>query len=145
MGSPITDSRNNIAKPRIDLNYLKESPDSSNASKRCYTWGNNSTAASYTPSLTYSYNSSGKPITITRSSTGKYSVRCEGIGGDGKAGGHVQVSAYGFDTHYCKVRYWSSFGKDFVAKRRLLFRGWCTKGCPIYHFGGRAHEIMNEE
>lgn len=114
-GKSITDSRNNITKPRIDLKYMKKSPDSSSAGKRCYAWANNSTAASYTPSLTYSYNSSGKPIKITRSSAGKYSVRCEGIGGDRKAGGHVQVTAYGFDTHNCKVRYWSSFGKDFVA------------------------------
>lgn len=113
-GKPITDPRNNITKKRIDLTYIGDSADGKDGN-RCYAWANNPTAASYTPSTTYSFNSSGKGISITRSGTGNYSVRCEGIGGDGKAGGHVQVTAYGFDTHSCKVRYWSSFGKDFVA------------------------------
>ncbi len=114
-GKPITDPRNNITKPRIDLSKLDDGPPKDKSGKRCYAWANNPTATSYTPSTTYSYNSSGKGITITRPNTGNYSVKCEGIGGDGKSGGHVQVTAYGFDTHSCKIRYWSSFGKDFVA------------------------------
>jgi subtilisin len=113
-GKPITDLRNNITKKRIDLKGIVD-PEVGEDGKRCYAWANNPTASSYTPSTTYSYNSSGQGISITRSGTGSYSVRCDGIGGDGKAGGHVQVTAYGFDTHSCKVRYWSSYGKDFVA------------------------------
>ena len=50
-----------------------------------YVWANNPTAASYTPSTTYSHNSSGSPVSITRSSAGRYAVTFAGLGGSGRS------------------------------------------------------------
>jgi len=30
-------------------------------------------------------------------------------------GGHVQVTAYGFNPNYCKVNFWATGGADFNA------------------------------
>ncbi len=110
-GKPITDTRNNITKPRINL---KQTPKTG-LGRLAYAWANNPTSANYTPSATYAYNSSGGAITIMRSGTGRYAVRFAGLGGNGTAGGHVQVTGYGNDSHDCKVRSWASGGTDFVA------------------------------
>lgn len=82
--------------------------------RMAYAWANNPTAAAYTPSLIYSYNSSGGLITITRAGIGRYSVKFAGLGGNGIAGGHVQVTAYGQGSETCKVVNWASGGADFV-------------------------------
>jgi hypothetical protein len=79
-----------------------------------YVWANNPTAISYTPSPAYAYNSSGGPITISRSATGQYTIRFAGLGGNGLSGGHVQVTAYGTGPETCKVRSWSSNSTDFI-------------------------------
>lgn len=79
-----------------------------------FVWANNPTSSSYTPSTTYAFNASGGPVTITRSSTGTYSVRFAGLGGP-RPGGNVQVTGYGSDPADCKVRWWSSGGSDFIA------------------------------
>ena len=79
-----------------------------------YVWANNPTASSYTPSTQYSFNSIGGAITITRSSVGVYQVRFSGLGGDGQAGGNVQVTAYGSGSETSKVVSWNSGGADFV-------------------------------
>lgn len=80
-----------------------------------YVWANDPAAASYTPSATYSYNSAGGAMTITRSGTGRYSVRFAGLGGGSSSGGNVQVTSYGFGSESCKVQSWGSGGSDFVA------------------------------
>ncbi len=85
-----------------------------------YAWANNPTAAAYTPSLMYSYNSSGGPITVTRAGVGRYSVKFAGLGGNGIAGGHVQVTAYGPGSETCKVQNWASAGADFVVNVRCF-------------------------
>ena len=72
------------------------------ANVAAYVWANNSTSASYTPSTSYSYNSAGGAITITRSSTGTYSVT---FGNLSINSGDVQVSAYGSSAH-CNVTSW---------------------------------------
>lgn len=92
-----------------------------------YAWANNPTAATYTPSPIYSYNSSGGPITITRAGVGRYSVKFAGLGGNGVAGGHVQVTAYGPGSETCKVENWASGGADFVVNVRC-FR---SPGAPL--------------
>lgn len=94
----------------------------------CYVWANNPTAASYSPSATYSYNANGKAAAnqITRSGVGTYTVTCKGVGGAAigggtgwGAGGHVQVTSYGSeDADYCKVSNWSTGGNDFAAAVR---------------------------
>ena len=86
-----------------------------NGIRLAYVWANNRTAASYVPSVTYSHNSAGGTVQITRSGTGRYAVRFAGLGGSGQAGGNVQVTPYGSDSNRCKVRWWSSSGSDFVA------------------------------
>jgi hypothetical protein len=56
---------------------------------------------------TYSYNTSGGPITVSRSSPGIYTVSFADLGGPG---GNVQVVAYGSDSTRCKVSGWGSSG-----------------------------------
>ena len=90
-----------------------------------YAWADNPTGASYTPNATYSFNSSGGAIGITRSGVGTYAVKFSGLGGNG-AGGNVQVTAYGADAETCKVASWAFAPTDFTANVRC-FRG----GAPV--------------
>ncbi len=83
-----------------------------------YAWANNKNAASYTPSVPYSYNSAGGPITITRSGEGAYAVKFAGLGGNGTFGGNVQVTPYGDGHEDCRIKNWSSAGADFVVNVR---------------------------
>ena len=87
---------------------------------RGFAWANNPSAASYTPSALYSFNSSGGPITITRSGAGAYAVKFAALGGHGLAGGNVQITAYGTAAEACKVASWSSGGADFVVNVRCF-------------------------
>lgn len=87
-----------------------------------YAWADNPTSASYTPSTMYSFNSSGGPISITRSGVGMYAVRFSGLGG-GSSGGNVQVTAYGPDADACKVVSWSFAPADFIANVRCFRSG----------------------
>ena len=82
--------------------------------KLAYAWANEPKNASYTPSIPYSYNSAGGPITITRSDEGAYAVKFAGLGGNGIVGGNVQVTPYGSGHEGCRVRNWSSGGPDFI-------------------------------
>jgi hypothetical protein len=68
-----------------------------------YVWANQPATASYTPSLTYQYNSTGANNTITRTAVGTYHVTFPGLTA---AGGHVQVTAYGSGPERCKVGSW---------------------------------------
>ena len=57
----------------------------------CYVWANNPTASfnvPYSPSSPYSYNFVARDAanTVTRTSTGNYTVRCKGVGGGNVAG-----------------------------------------------------------
>jgi hypothetical protein len=85
-----------------------------------FAWAHHPTAPSYTPSATYAYNSSGGPITATRTGTGQYAMTFTGLGGQGRAGGNVQVTAYGPSSDTCKVYWWSSGGSDFRANVRCF-------------------------
>ena len=53
-------------------------------------------------------------MTITRSAQGRYSVRFAGLGGNGTAGGNMQVTAYGSGSESCKVVGWASSSPDFT-------------------------------
>jgi hypothetical protein len=70
---------------------------------QAYAWGNDPTAASYTPSSTYSNNPSGGGITITRSGDGAYVVEFTDhtISGNG----NVLVTSYSTDG-YCGITSW---------------------------------------
>lgn len=80
-----------------------------------YAWAYSPTTKKYTIGGSYWYNSSGQPIVAERLSKGRYRVTFRGIGGNGRTGGHVQVTGYGPDNRSAKVRWWSSGGKDFIA------------------------------
>lgn len=84
-----------------------------------FAWANKPTAASYQPSATYAHNPAG-PITATRTGKGRYAIRFAGFGGNGKAGGNVQVTAYGGAATHCKVTSWSSSTADFIANVRCV-------------------------
>jgi hypothetical protein len=88
--------------------------------KLAYAWANQPNTGSYTPAPPYSYNSGGGPITITRSGEGAYAVTFGGLGGNGVAGGNVQVTPYGSGREHCKVLNWSSGGADFIAHVRCF-------------------------
>lgn len=85
-----------------------------------FAWANNPTSASYSPSATYGFNSANMPITASRSGTGRYAMTFRGLGGHGRAGANVQVTAYGASSNHCKVQSWSSGGVDFRANVRCF-------------------------
>ncbi len=78
-----------------------------------YAWADNNASASYTPSATYSFNSSGGTITATRSGTGVYSVRFAGLARADGQRENVQVTAYS-DPAYCNIAGWQNEGADLV-------------------------------
>jgi hypothetical protein len=68
---------------------------------------NNSSAGSYTPASSTSYNSSGGSITATRSTVGQYSLTFSGLNQALVNGGNVLVTAYEFR---CNVAAWNASG-----------------------------------
>ncbi len=85
-----------------------------------FVWASKPTASSYTPDPTYSYNSRGGAVQVFRGGTGDYKVLFSGLGGRTKAGGNVQVTAYGSGSETCKVVNWASNGDDFTIKVRCF-------------------------
>jgi hypothetical protein len=67
-----------------------------------YAYGNQPSAATYTPDPRHSSNPSGGAISITRNAKGKYTVWWAGVDAEILGGGNVQVSAMG-DNIQCKV------------------------------------------
>jgi len=86
-----------------------------------YVWANDSTSAWYTPFSTYSWNSTGGAISISRTGTGAYSVN---LAGQNLGGGTVEVTAYGGTNSYCKVGSWGGSSVNVVC-----FNG--TTGAPV--------------
>lgn len=84
------------------------------AQTSAYAWADEPTSSAYAPSALYSYSSTGQPIRVARNGMGTYAVTFEGLGGNGRAGGHVQVTAYGPGSEMCKVVNWNSGGADFI-------------------------------
>lgn len=76
-----------------------------------YVWANDATTASYTPSSTYSWNSTGGAIGVSHTGTGAYSVS---LGGQNLGGGTVEVTAYGGSNSYCKVGSWGGSSVNVV-------------------------------
>jgi hypothetical protein len=72
-----------------------------------YVWADQPTADSYTPNTSYQFNTAGGTNTITRHSTGVYSVFMPNLGG---TDGHVQVVSYGSTSKRCKVVSWFTNG-----------------------------------
>jgi hypothetical protein len=59
------------------------------------------TAGGCTISSSWSYNSAGQAVTVTRAAAGNYQVTFTGM--TSTTGGHVQVTAYGGGATFCKV------------------------------------------
>ncbi|MGW1763102.1 hypothetical protein ACWCQL_03245 [Streptomyces sp. NPDC002073] len=77
---------------------------------RAYVWANSpahTLNTPYTPSASYSHNSTGATNTVVRTGTGQYTVRMPNLG---RVGGTVHVTAYGATTHTCGVNYWTPSG-----------------------------------
>jgi len=79
------------------------------ANKSGYVWASQSGAASYSATGNYWFNSSGGGITITRTSTGSYTVRFEGLG---DSGGIAHAQAYGNTANFCTVFNWLKNGAN---------------------------------
>jgi hypothetical protein len=77
-----------------------------------YVRADQSTTASYTPASDLRFNSTGGTNTVTRASTGNYTVRMPGLGA--RVGGTVLVTAFGTDSKTCKVVGWSSSGSALL-------------------------------
>jgi hypothetical protein len=106
---------------RFSVAYVRKS--GTGATDEAYVWANDPAAASYTPNLTYQFNSSGAQNTIVRQGVGVYAVT---LPGQTAAGGTVEVTAYGLDSDYCKVSSWVQSGSDTVARVRCFD----TTGAP---------------
>jgi hypothetical protein len=94
------------ADAQFDASYIR--PTSTTADF-AYLWAQDETAASYTPSTQHQFNSTGAVNTITRSSTGTYSVRLPGVS---SAGGTAKVTAFSAAANYCKASNWAASGAD---------------------------------
>jgi uncharacterized protein (TIGR03437 family) len=106
-GSVVTVSCFNAAGAAADTAFTVLAVSNQNDKGIAFSWANNSTSASYTPSASYSYNPAGS-ILATRSATGTYQVVFNGLSG---AGGTVQVNAYGSNA-VCSSADW---GGSFMA------------------------------
>ena len=85
--------------------YLKAS---STTTAAAWAWASQLTSASYTPTPNYSRNATGGSITATRLGVGQYSMTWDGIGALGEGGGHMQVTAYGTNSHRCSIVGWNA-------------------------------------
>jgi hypothetical protein len=102
------DAAGNPADSKYTLLYQSRSGGFGSGSKGlAFLWANDPSAASYTPSSSYQYNSTGGTNTMTRSSVGHYTAILSGLD---TVGGTVQVTAYGAGAGRCKVSTW---GPDF--------------------------------
>jgi hypothetical protein len=82
-----------------------------------YVWADSESSPSYAPMSTYSHNSQGGNIMITRPQVGTYTISFAGLGGLTTAGGaHVQVTAYGPSStpRICSVNSWNHLTFDFT-------------------------------
>ena len=88
------------------------------------------TAASYTASSPYSFNSKGVLNTITRTGVGAYTARLGGVGASG-GHGHVQVTAYGDGSERCTVAQWVPMSVGFgVVHEDVSVRCFSVSGAP---------------
>jgi hypothetical protein len=74
-----------------------------------FLWADQPSTASYNPSASYSWNSTGGVNRITRSSAGVYTAYLPGLA---VSGGTFQVTAYGSSADHCKIQSWGPSGTD---------------------------------
>ncbi|MCR9246865.1 MAG: hypothetical protein NXI31_17670 [bacterium] len=99
----------------FSFSYEKEGdPDA----RQAHMWANNPTAASYTPATAYLWNGNRANPTITRASTGVYSVLLPGLANNSTHRGHVQVTPWGNSLVRANVAGWTNSGNDLVVTVR---------------------------
>ena len=84
-----------------------------------YALANRPAAASYTPSTSYQYATSGKPMTVTRQSAGRYTVRVPSVV---TAGSTVAVGASGASGAVCRVASWAPTTGHAVSDQKVTVR-----------------------
>ena len=72
---------------------------------RGYAWNDSPSADANLTHNGYTYNRSGRKVTVTYNGVGSYSVKFAGLRLNG---GNVVVSGYGSNTAWCKVGSWGS-------------------------------------
>jgi hypothetical protein len=82
-----------------------------------YAYADRPAAASYTPDLTYQYATSGKKMTVTRQSTGRYTVIVPAVV---TSGGTVAIGASGSSNAYCRVASWQATSSTPVSAQKVL-------------------------
>jgi hypothetical protein len=103
----------NPVDSRFTAKYTRGSPTL--ASSFGFAWADQPTSSSYQPSSTYQFVSVASecgqltrgPVTITRNSTGRYTVTFTGLPASSPLRSHVKVTAYGPGSESCKVRSWT--------------------------------------
>ena len=104
------DSSGNPADSRYQVVFLKPEfphPPGEEVSGLNFVWGNNASADSYTPDLTYLHNSNGLNALAERLGTGTYRTDFESLT-PLLGGGHVQISGYGGTSEYCNSGGWGT-------------------------------------
>ncbi|MFZ5442301.1 MAG: M4 family metallopeptidase [Myxococcota bacterium] len=98
----------------VDTRYdvLVRAPTNADA-RLAFAWADQPTAASYTPSSTWSRNPVGS-VRATRSGVGTYAVTFAGQANAARSGLHAQVSAYGSTAAHCVVSSAAPNGPDYV-------------------------------
>jgi len=89
-----------------------------------FVWANNPTAGSYTPDLSYQFNSSGGTNTIKHLGTGRYNVI---MPGPVVADGTVKVTAYGSSANFCQVDQWA----DVSPGQNVFVDCFSPAGAPV--------------
>lgn len=90
-----------------------------------YAWADQPFTASYTPALSYQRDTTvdrSGTITISRAGTGSYDVVMPQQNA-GLDGGHVQVTAYGYDTNRCQVVRWTNTSTGRTARINCYSNG----------------------
>lgn len=99
------DKSGNPADSRYVIRMIDDNPAAATKTEiAAYAWLDNKSAASYTPSATYSFNSGGGKILATRSAKGVYNVKFNALK---LSGGHVSVSSYEANNR-CTIANWGN-------------------------------------
>lgn len=110
LGGPANDAR-------FTVHWRYEGPF---ARREAYVFANNATAASYTPSTSYSWNGNRGNPTVTRSAVGTYQVRFPGLAALGDERGCVEITPYGALPVRAKVFNWGNSAGDTVVNVRCF-------------------------
>lgn len=104
------DANGNPANTWFDLLYQARTSGFGNSRKGiAYLYANNPSAASYTPSTSYQFNSTGATNTIVRNGTGNYTVNVPGLVATNS---DVQVTAYNRDDFAARCSVVSWYGSS---------------------------------